>query len=88
MFHDVGAAGVGAVDGISEDGNWQAVDFHVHLKGGNALFATGDFKVHVTGEIFGVHQVSQNIRLIAVHHQAHGNSGNWALKRHAGVHQS
>ena len=61
---------------------------HIHLQSRNTLGGAGDFKIHIASKIFGVHKVSQNIRFVAIHHQAHSNASDWTLERHAGIHKS
>ena len=54
----MGAAGFTLVDCGGEDFEREAVDLHVHLEGGDALLCSGDFKVHIACEIFGVGDVA------------------------------
>ena len=64
VFQNMSAAGIGLIDGLFHNFNWQAMNFHIHLEGGNSLFGTSDLEVHIASEIFGVHEVSEDIGFV------------------------
>ena len=58
----------------------------VHLQRGDALGRAGDLEVHVAVVVLGAGDVGQHRVLVALGHQAHGDSGHRGLERHPGVH--
>ena len=64
-----------------------AVHLDVHLQRRDSLPRSGHFEVHVAVVILGAGDVGEDGVLIALHHQAHRNSGARSLERHARVHQ-
>ena len=53
---------------------------------GDALAGAGDLEVHVAEVIFVTEDVAENREILAFEDQAHGDAGDRALQRNAGVH--
>ena len=64
-----------------------AVDLDVHLQRIDAVVGTGDLEVHVAEVILVTEDVGQHGELVAFLDQAHRDTGDRRLDRHAGVHQ-
>ena len=62
-------------------------DLDVHLQRGHARFGSGDLEIHVAEMVLITENVGKNGEIVAFLDQAHGDTGNGALHRHAGVHQ-
>ncbi|MDT4841974.1 hypothetical protein FQZ97_758530 [compost metagenome] len=59
---------------------------HIHLNGRNTLFSTGHLEVHVTGKVFGISNITHDIRCVTVHHKTHCNTGNRSFQWYASIH--
>ena len=72
---------------LGEDVGGKTVDLRVELQGGHEVRRARHLEVHVAERVLGAEDVGQG-RVLAVRvHEAHGDAGDGALDRHAGVHQ-
>ena len=60
MFHDKHPAIMSFLNCFRKNTNWKAMNLHIHLERSDTLGSTGNFKVHIAGEIFG-------LRLLSLH---------------------
>ena len=60
----------------------------VHLHGGDALGGARHLEVHVAEEVLETLDVGEDDGLALLLNEAHGNAGDGALQRHAGIHES
>ena len=72
---------------LLEDFLVDTVNFNIHLDGGNAIFSTGNFKVHIAESIFKTLNIGKNSKIIAVFNKAHCYAGNRRFNRHACIHK-
>ena len=82
---DTGLFGLGQSDLHDFLGN--ALNFDVHLQGGDALGAAGDLEVHVAQVVLVTQNVGQDGKAIAFFDQTHGDACHVGLERHTCVHQ-
>ncbi len=69
------------------DGQGNGIELQVDLNGGDALFRSGDFEVHVAEVVLESGDVGQDDMTVAFLDQAHGDAGRDDGQRRAGVHQ-
>ncbi len=62
-------------------------DLDVHLQRGDALLGAGDLEVHVAEMILVAEDVGEDGKAVGLLDQAHGDAGDRARQRHAGIHQ-
>ncbi len=84
---DVGAALLGLAQGLGEDLGREARGLVVHLHGGDAALGAGHLEVHVAEEVLEALDVGEHDGLAVLLDEAHGDAGDGALERHAGVHE-
>uniref|UniRef100_A0A0N4ZCV4 NAD-specific glutamate dehydrogenase n=1 Tax=Parastrongyloides trichosuri TaxID=131310 RepID=A0A0N4ZCV4_PARTI len=87
FVEDVEATGRSLRQSLFHDLFGDAVDLDVHLQAGDAFRGTGYLEIHIAEVIFVTQDVGQNCEALAFLDQAHGDTGNRRLHRHAGVHQ-
>ncbi len=63
-----------------------ALDFDIHLQRGDTSGSASDLEVHVTQVIFIAQDVGQHGKAVVFFDQAHGDTGDVCLHRHAGIH--
>src|SRR5579859_7545701 len=64
-----------------------ALDLDVHLQCGDPVLGTGNLEIHVTQMILVPENIRQHRKSVAFLDQAHGDTGDMRLQRHACVHQ-
>ncbi len=72
---------------LAHDVLGDAAGLVVHLNCGHAFFGAGHFEVHVAEMILVAKDVGEDADLVAFLDQAHRDSRDCGLGRHAGVHQ-
>ena len=82
---NAGILGLGQCD--LHDFLGDALDLDVHLQRGDAVGGAGHLEVHVAQVIFIAQDVGQHGEAVAVLDQAHGDTGDVRLQRHASVEQ-
>ena len=75
-------------NGLFEDRDWQTVDLHIHLESSNTILGTSNFEVHITGKIFCIHKVSEDMWSFTIEHQTHSHTRDRALDWHTSIHES
>ena len=88
LLEDVQAGFFGLRQGNLHDFFGDALDFDVHLQGGNAFGGTGHFEVHITEVVFVAQDVGEHGEFVAFQNQAHGDTGHVGFERHAGGEQA
>ena len=83
---DVGAAFVRLGERDLHDLLGDAGDLDVHLQRGDALAGAGDLEVHVAEMVLVTEDVADHREILAFEDQAHGDAGDRARQRNAGVH--
>ena len=85
--HDVFTAAFSLCQSLFENFLVDAVNLNIHLDGGNAVFSTGNLKVHIAESVFQALNIGKNGEIIAVFYKAHCYAGNRCFNRHACVHK-
>ena len=93
LVKDVQTALAALLEGFLDDVVGQAVDFNVHLDGGDAAAGAADLEVHVAVEVLNALNVQHRhpapaVQRVAVGDKAAGNARNGCLDGHTGIHQS
>ena len=87
LAEDEGAAFLGLQERGAQDVDGQALGLVVHLHGRDAVLGTGDLEVHVAEEVLEALDVGQDGDVVALLDEAHRDTGDRSLDRHAGVHE-
>ena len=88
LLEDVQAGFFGLCQCNLHDFFGDALDFDVHLQGGNAFGGAGHFEVHVAEVVFVAQDVGEHGEFVAFQNQAHGNAGHMGFERHTGGEQA
>ena len=87
-IEDVQASLAGLLQSLFQDHGVNTADLDVHLQSSDALSGTCDLEVHVTVMVLGTRNVGKDRIPVPFHHEAHRDTGDRLLDRHAGVHQA
>ena len=87
LLRGCGGARAGLLERLLDDLAAQSLDLDVHLERRDAVARAGDLEVHVAVVVFLAGDVRQDGEAVAVGDQAHRDSRDRGLDRHAGVHQ-
>ena len=91
VVEDVFSGLLGLGEGFTDDLGGQAVDFEVHLDGGDTLLGTGDFEVHIAVEVLEALDVDHGhevaVDAFVTGDEAAGDAGDRSLDRDTGCHQ-
>ena len=84
---DMHPACLGLGQGLAHDIPVDTVYLDVHLQRGDPVTGTDHLEVHVAQVIFIAQNVREDHDFVVFLDQAHGDTGNRILDRHAGIHQ-
>src|ERR1700691_2401517 len=87
LVDDVKAAAPRLLQRFGHDGGGDVRHLDIHLQTRNACARAGDFEIHIAVVVFGARDVGEHGVIVALLHQAHGDTANVRGKRHASVHQ-
>ena len=87
LAEDVQAALARLIQRDFHDLGRHALDLDVHLQRRHAILRAGDLEIHVAEVILVTEDVGQHLEAAAFEHQAHRNTGDGRLHRHARIHQ-
>ena len=87
FLEDVKTGRARLVHGFGHGFHRQSGDLHVHLQGGDALFAARHFEIHVTEEVLDALDVGEDPHFFTLFDQTHGGSAHRGLQGHTGIHQ-
>src|SRR5262249_46064342 len=87
LIQDVHPAGHGLVECDLHHLLGDAVDFNIHLQGGDTVHGACHFEIHVAKMILVAHDVGKHGEVLAFEHEAHGNARHRLLERYARIHQ-
>jgi hypothetical protein len=74
-------------ESLAHQGHAHATDFNIHLQSGDSGARSGNFEVHVAVVVFCSGNIGQNGRVVAFHHEAHGDACACCANRHSRIHQ-
>ena len=65
-----------------------ALDFDVHLQGGNAVGCASYLEVHIAQVVFVAQNIGEHGKAVVFFNQTHGNASNVCFHGHASIHQA